>query len=338
MSAAISPLRSKLSNATDLVMRPATWWMQRNDMRALGIARTRRIARAYNRMKFRPIHRLRQALYREHFDQLLAENNDGVAPANGIRMQDGLYLDESKSLPHLDRMLDDAEQIIRANGGKKFEDFGKPYFQSILPSGALSTYPSLLDFATSSALLKPVCDYMGCVPVLSTGEPRGVRFMESTTKFDPDADGPPRESQLWHIDYHDAPMVDVIVALRDISIECGPLHYLPASTSTDAARTLRYWSRGVPYRLTDEMFYNVVDRDLVRRFTVPRGMVLFLDSTACFHYGSRNAVQPRYHLQLAYVSACRTIFNQKHSMQRAYPSRDGESKLRKLVLDVNEPA
>ena len=235
MSAAISPLRSKLSNATDLVMRPATWWMQRNDMRALGIARTRRIARAYNRMKFRPIHRLRQALYREHFDQLLAENNDGVAPANGIRMQDGLYLDESKSLPHLDRMLDDAEQIIRANGGKKFEDFGKPYFQSILPSGALSTYPSLLDFATSSALLKPVCDYMGCVPVLSTGEPRGVRFMESTTKFDPDADGPPRERHLGPIDCRYGRMVYDIVARRTTTVRRAK-----ASSGTSTI-TMRRW-------------------------------------------------------------------------------------------------
>jgi hypothetical protein len=36
-------------------------------------------------------------------------------------------------------------------------------------------------------------------------------------------------------------------------------------------------------------------------FCYPRGTVLFIDSSACFHYGSRNSIKPRFQLMLGYA-------------------------------------
>lgn len=42
--------------------------------------------------------------------------------------------------------------------------------------------------------------------------------------------------------------------------------------------------------------YRVIDPALWIDFTGKRGDVLVLDSSRCFHYGSRKAVQPGYRL------------------------------------------
>src|SRR6185312_16982026 len=99
-----------------------------------------------------------------------------------------------------------------------------------------------------------------------------------------------------------------------------------------AAKQLGYWSRGVPYRMSDEAIYSVVDRKDVIEFVGARGSVLFIESSGCFHYGSRNSVKPRYQLMLGYTGACRTDFSEAIMKPMVYPVRDSDSRLRKMVL------
>ena len=320
-----------IGRLADSLAKPIGKMVEHNDMQWLGINRSQRMARRYNRMRYASFAAARRAAFERHFDELIEENGAVRGPVNVI--EDGLALDTSMSLPHLDRLLEDTDRVIKQNGGKKFEDVGKPYFQSILPPNALKEIPSILDFATSSEVLTTLSRYFGFVPRLSGAQPRGVRFMESTTKFDPDADGPPRESQLWHMDYHDKPMAYIIVALRDIGPESGPLNYLPESISQQAAKALKYGEKGSAYRVTDERMFQAIDPSLVRKFTVPRGTVLFIVSSNCFHFGSRNAVVPRYHLQLAYVSACRCDWTDIRWDHQQFPVDEKASRLRRLVLD-----
>ena len=148
-------------------------------------------------------------------------------------------------------------------------------------------------------------------------------------------DAPPdyfRGSQLFHLDYHDSPMAYVIVVLRDITMENGPFCFLPEVVSQKASNALNYRNRGRPHRLTDEDLYSVVSEREVIKVCYPAGTVLFFDPSRCFHYGSRNAVNPRYLLIYAYVSPCRTDFGEVLLERKAYPIRDTDSHLRKLVL------
>ena len=308
---------------------PLAQAIQKGDARRLGLHRTGALARAFNRRQERFV-RFRRPLYETRFDELLEQN--GGQPAEPLVMRDGFVIDTSRSLPHLAALLADGEELIEQYAGHQYE-FTKPYLQDISPEGAMDRYPSLLDFITSSPVLATVAPCFGYIPPLPGTIPEGVRLMESSTAFDPAADGPWRESQLYHLDYHSTPTVYVIVAVRDIDPDDGPLHFLGAAASRRVAEALDYGSRGVPYRLTDEDVYSIVDESEVNRFAVPAGTVLFLESSACMHFGSRRPANNRYQFQYSFTSPVRNDFMELWRTQRIFPIGPGDSELRRLVLD-----
>lgn len=319
-----------ISKLIDKAVKPIAKLLQYNYMEGLGINNTMKIARAYNYLKYGRYQKYRKAHYINHFDELIRENGLPVSPLNEIK--DGWALDTSGALPQLKQLLKDAEEIMKERGGVKRTDFGRSYFQEIPIDDLLDRYPSILDFATSSDVLSVVCNYLGFIPVFSEALPHGIRFNESWAKFDDTPNGPFTASQLFHLDYHDSPMVYVIVVLRDVTMENGPFCLLPASISQKASKALKYHEMGKSHRVTDEEMYGVAPEEELKKLCYPAGTVLFLDNSNCFHYGSRNAVKPRYMLMYAYMSTCRTDFGQLLMSCKTYPIRDNDSRLRKMVL------
>jgi len=125
----------------------------------------------------------------------------------------------------------------------------------------------------------------------------------------------------------------VIVLARDCTPRQGPFTWLPASTSATAAKKLDYWSRGRPYRLSDEEIYSVVDPDETMRLTLPRGTVLFIDTSRCFHYGARDADEPRFQVMYGLTSVCRSDFSESYMPLDRPPLPADADRLRRLVLD-----
>ncbi len=320
----------------DTVFRPLARRLHANHMAMLGIRRTMRLAHAYNRIKFGRLDDWRRQLYETGMDTLLEENGGLTRPR--IQMQDGWALDTSGSLPHLDRVLEDSEKIIAERGGVRKSEVGKyrSYFQDVWTPADLERYPSFLDFTTSSDVLAPVADYLKSVPTLSTTLPSGIRFVESNAAYDDQPDQP-HDSQLYHIDYYSLPNVYVLVLLRDTGRENGPWTFLPRSVSQRAAGKLNYWTKQHGYRLSDEQIYAEVDRGQAIEFCGRRGDVLFIESSGCFHYGSRQSVKPRFQLMLGYLGVCRTDFSEVILPPKIYPVRATDSRLRKMVLNKNLP-
>jgi hypothetical protein len=316
----------------DTVLRPLAKRLHANHMSLLGIAKTMRLAHAYNRLKYRRQDGWRRSLYRERFAELLEEN--GPPAAQRIEMKDGWAIEASMSLPHLHRVLEDAEEIIAERSGVRRSTQGayRSYFQDVWTRADLERYPSFLDFATSSDVLAPVGDYLKCIPTLSTTLPSGIRFVESNAAYD-DQPNSPHDSQLYHIDYYSLPNVYVLVLLRDTTIEHGPWTFLPRAISQKAAASLNYWSRQRGYRVSDEDIYAVADRKEVIEFCYPRGTVLFIESSGCFHYGSRNSIKPRFQLMIGYSGVCRTDFSEVIMTPETYAIRQSDSRLRKMVLN-----
>ena len=195
-------------------------------------------------------------------------------------------------------------------------------------------YPSFLDFATSSDVLSVVSHYLQSIPALSTTLPPGIRVMESNAAFDDQPDKP-HDSQLYHMDYYSLPLVYILVLLRDTTPEHGPWTFLPRGVSQKTRRALNYWSRQRAYRVSDEDIYSVVDRKEAIEFCYPRGTVLFIESSGCFHYGSRNSIKPRFILMIGYTGACRTDFSEVIRPHKVYPVRETDSRLRKMALNKN---
>jgi hypothetical protein len=323
-----------VSSVVDRLMRPVASRLQSGHMCRLGIANTTRMAYAVNRLKFGRQDRWRRRLFRTELADLLAEN--GPPTRAPIEMHDGWAIDLSNSLPHLDRILEDSDRIIAERGGVRTTTEGtyRSYFQDVWTPADAEKCPSFLDFATSSDVISVIARHLKCIPALSTTLPPGIRLVESNAAFDDQPDRP-HDSQLYHIDYYSQPNIYLLVLLRDTTSENGPWTFLPKSVSQRVRRELGYWKRGTPYRLTDEEVYSVVDRSEAIEFAFPRGAVLFIESSGCLHYGSRNAVKPRFQLMHGYIGACRTDFSEMIQAHNVYPLRSTDSRLRRMVLDKN---
>ncbi len=323
-----------ISRAFEFLFRPLARKLHANHKELLGIRNTMRLAHAYNRLKIRRQDDWRRQLYREQLPELLREN--GVATRPKIEIKDGWAIDRSMSLPHLDRVLADSEKIIaeRAGARRTVEGAYRSYFQDVWTPADLEKYPSFLDFATSSDVLAVVSEYLQSIPALSTTLPSGIRFVESNAAFD-DRPDEPHDSQLFHVDYYSLPNVYMLVLLRDTTSENGPWCFLPKSVSQKAAAALGNWKRGKGYRFTDKQVYAVADRSELIEFSAPRGTVLFIESSGCLHYGSRNSTKPRFQLMYGYTGACRTDFTEVFMPPKVYPVSADDSRLRKLVLDKN---
>ncbi len=315
----------------DRAMRPAARRLDAEKMARLGIRNTMRLAKRYNGLLYGRHQRSREWLWRERFGELAGANG---GPRPGVRMEDGFAVDTSGSLPYLNETLSAADEIIAERAGTApADDRYRAFFRNMIEPQDLHRWPELLDFVTSASLIGTVGQYMGAIPALSKTLPTGVRMVESGKHLDALAHLPPRDSQVFHIDPYDHPMVYVIVLARDCPAEAGPFTFLPASVSERAARKLDYWSRGRPYRLSDEEIYSVVDEGEKVELTYPRGTVLFIDTSRCFHYGSRDAHEPRFQIMYGLTSICRSDFSETYMPTFSYPARDGESALRRLVLD-----
>lgn len=316
-------------------MFPMARRLHADHMSHLGIANTMRLAHAYNRVKHGRKDEARRNLFRDQWGALLAENGPLRRPP--MEMRDGWALDTSGTLPHLDRVLDDAEKIIAERSGVRRSREGayRSYFQDVWTPEDLVRFPSFLDFATSSDVLDVVGRYLGCVPALSTTLPSGIRFVESNAAFD-DRPDEPHDSQLYHIDYYSLPNVYVLVLLRDTTAASGPWTFLPREVSQRTRDGLGYWTRRRGYRVSDEDVYSIAGRGDVIEFCNRRGAVLFIESSGCFHFGSRGSVVPRFQLMIGYTGACRTDFSEAIMKPKVYPANASDSRLRRMVLQKYE--
>ncbi|MFL5865633.1 MAG: hypothetical protein ACJ766_00870, partial [Thermoleophilaceae bacterium] len=179
-------------------------------MAKLGIRNTMRMAKLYNGLRNGRRQRMR----------VREQRRSGLEPRH--RMEDGFLVDDSLSLPHLDALLEQADEIIAERGGHApADDRYRAFFRNLVKVEDLARWPALLDFVSSPELIGVVADYLGFIPALSGTLPTGVRVVESGKHLDALVHLPPRDSQVFHIDPYDHPMVYVIVLMRDCTDRQG---------------------------------------------------------------------------------------------------------------------
>jgi hypothetical protein len=152
----------------------------------------------------------------------------------------------------------------------------KRFLQNVLNPAALTLDSPVVKFALRNDILSAVSQYLGVVPFLST-----ITVFHSDT-----VEGAPTSSQLYHCDGDDVTQVKIFVYCSDVDPPSGPLTILDATTTHEVQRITKYQFR---QRLTDQQVTDAVPTAAARPVLGPAGTAVFVDTSRCFHFGSRVA-------------------------------------------------
>ncbi len=154
----------------------------------------------------------------------------------------------------------------------------------------------LLKLATSAEIIKPISEYLGTFPILSS----------AAIWYSPNEKDQSKGSQLYHLDGEDLRQVKCFIPIDEITKESGPLTILPANVSDGIYQRLRDAGsiKRRNTKLVDDVIYDSVyqEKDAIKVTGKP-GTVAFVDTCRCYHYGSREAQKPRLLLHLHFYSA-----------------------------------
>ncbi len=181
-----------------------------------------------------------------------------------------------------------------------------------------------MTLALSDPVIAAVTDYLGVVPILNYADLWCSRHI----------DEPASRSQLWHLDNADVRQVKLFVLCSDVDSACGPLTVLDASVSERLADQIGYsLAEG---RVTDEIVDEVVGRERAIELNGPTGTAYLVDTSRCFHFGSRVAVPGRSRLVAIFQYLTPYAFTYSTDHREQAPFRElatgDASAVRRLVL------
>jgi hypothetical protein len=198
-----------------------------------------------------------------------------IADDAGFRMFPPTFFPEAAEVVDAaSALLNDSEALHerrRQNRARKRKEF----LLNLLDLATVDRHHSLVRLALRPDLLDAVVAYMGTVPVL-----RSMQVLYSGP-----VDRELMSSQLYHCDADDVRQVKIFVLCTDVTADSGPLTLLNAARSAAVRRHIRY-----PYdsRLTDAQVHAAIGSDPEPVEVVgPSGTVCLVDTSRCFHFGSR---------------------------------------------------
>jgi hypothetical protein len=195
--------------------------------------------------------------------------------------------------------------------------------QEFLPPEAKQLDSPYMRFALSEEVLGPVSAYLGFLPVLA-------HFDVWYSAHGPEA---PKSSQRWHLDRADTTQVKVWIHCSDVGPDSGPLTVVDAATSDVLVDRIGY-DFGKGHRVPDDELEDLAGTPAMTALEGPAGTVHFVDTSRCFHMGSRVAEHgtPRRIFVAQYLTPYAFTF--KVDFRQKAPFRDlaGSDELERLAL------
>jgi hypothetical protein len=141
-----------------------------------------------------------------------------------------------------------------------------------IPENGLTATHPLVAFTIQDTILKIVAKYLG--------EAGFLRYVLLTHSLP--MEGRPQSSQLWHLDRDDRRMLKVFVYCTDVESEAdGPFTFIDAQESEKVQNS--FFMR----HLDDDEVFGPVDPKRVTKLVRPKYSVFILDTSRCYHMGSR---------------------------------------------------
>lgn len=155
---------------------------------------------------------------------------------------------------------------------------GKDFWERLLDedldtSGRHSIDSPFVKIAAQERILSFVAAYFRDAPLLDY-----IYLLHSSHK-----PGPLRVSQLWHRDHDDTKVLKLFVYLSDcLTLEDGPFTFIPADISKEV-------TFGLHSHRTDSELGVAASEPNVKVMTGPKLSAFFVDTSRCYHMGSRVA-------------------------------------------------
>ncbi len=156
-------------------------------------------------------------------------------------------------------------------------------------------------FALRPDVLGAIARYLGVAPILADIDVWYSTHADSQ-KYS--------NSQLWHCDTIDTTQVKIFLYSNEVTIDSGPLVVMGADASKKLRDSLSYVYSGDRVRVSDEEANAVVQPKDQHPIVGPSGTWAFVDSSRCFHYGSRvnDAAPPRIVTVFQYFTPSAFVF------------------------------
>lgn len=202
---------------------------------------------------------------------------------------------EPEQLPYQEAAVADCRAVYREaqEKGKMAGDLSsaaKPFLISLNETCSdLFERPGVRNFVLSPQMMSIVCGYFGSVPVLTEVQLLWTPVNDSLIK-----------SQQFHLDAENYRQLKLFMNIEPVDSDTGPFTFLPAEVSRRVCQATRYVG-GRRTRLSDEAVFGV-SGDTKIQVTGESGSGIFIDTSRCLHYGSRNNKRERLVLFVQFVS------------------------------------
>ena len=165
----------------------------------------------------------------------------------------------------------------------------KSYLVNLLADEELGADSAIVRYVTSPEIVGVAAKYLRCVPLLTN-----IRVW-----YSPNDSDQPAGSQVFHIDHEDYRQMKGFLFIDDVTPESGPLTLLPARHAIPIQRQLRMTRSK---QVSDEAIADLVPSEDVVSLTGPAGTLGLVDTSNCFHFGSRAGTRPRLVLTFQYLT------------------------------------
>lgn len=156
-----------------------------------------------------------------------------------------------------------------------------------------------LEFITNSCILSAASNYLGFIPVLNSIKILKTEVQNKNKKY--------FSSQLYHLDQSDKPLFKIIFLISDTYEENGPFTFVKKKATDKIQKKIK---SGILKSdlVRDETIEKYLEREDVVKIIGKSGTCYYVDSSNCFHRGSRGNTKERRIIIMSYVSPARTDF------------------------------
>lgn len=206
----------------------------------------------------------------------------------------------------------------------------KGFMDNYLQDEHLKKHKIFLNTALDPRILFSAIKYCGYVPTLNS-----IKLLKSdAVKMNNTMPKNYTSSQLYHLDQPDDPYFKVIININNVCENSGPFTFIKKTASEKLQKKVKSGILKSMF-VNDELAYKHINKDTDEIKLVGKpGTCHFVDSSNCFHRGSRDNTKERLVLMFSYVSAARADFRALPNY-KIFLNDMRKTDLTKMVLDHN---